>query len=124
MQLLSSEIFISDLFVHAPVGVDEQERVVGNDIKISLSAKYDVGEAMASDNVDDTLNYADVAYAVREVALRPTLLLEHLAYNIAEKLFARWPRIEALDITITKLAPPISVDTKGAGVHLHLINRN
>lgn len=124
MQLTSSSIFISDLLVHAPIGVAEQERVVGNDIKISLSAKYDVGEAMASDNVDDTLNYADVAYAVREVALRPTLLLEHLGYCIAEELLARWPRIEALDITITKLAPPISVGIKGAGIHLHLINRN
>ncbi len=124
MQLQSSSIFISDLLVHAPIGVAEQERMVGNDIKISLTAKYDVSEAMVSDNVSDTLNYADVAYLVREVALRPTLLLEHLAYSIAEEMFALWPRIEALDLTVTKLSPPISVDTKGAGVHLHLINRN
>lgn len=124
MQLLSSSISINDLLVHAPIGVAEQERIVGNDIAISLTIKFDVSKAMLSDNVDDTLNYADVAYLVREVALRPAKLLEHLAYSIASELFAHWPMIEALDMTVTKLSPPISVETKGAGLHLHLINRN
>lgn len=124
MQLISSSIFINNLLVHAPIGVAEQERVVGNDIAISLSVKFDVGEAMVSDNVADTLNYAEVAYMVREVALKPVKLLEHLAYSIASELFARWPMIESLDLTVTKISPPISVETKGAGIHLHLINRN
>lgn len=122
MEIISSEIFIRDMLVHAPIGVIEQERVVGNDIIISLSASYPVAKAMLSDDVSNTLNYADVAFAVRNIAQKPTKLLERLVHNIADELFRRWPAIEALDITATKVTPPISLEIKGAGVHLRFIN--
>ena len=41
-------------------GVMEQERIAGNDYVVNLRIKYPMEQAMLSDDVEDTLNYANV----------------------------------------------------------------
>lgn len=118
MKLKSSEIFIQSLRIHAPIGVAELEKKVGNDISITVSIRYSVAEAMVSDNVEQTLNYAEAASLIKQTAMKPAGLLEHLAWKIAKALFDRWKDIESVSLRIVKLAPPISFDTDGAGVYM------
>lgn len=60
MTLNESYIYLDDLRFHAFHGVMPQERLTGNDYTIDIKIGYDVSLAMVSDNVDDTLNYAEV----------------------------------------------------------------
>ncbi len=60
MILNESYIYLDDLRFHAFHGVMPQERLTGNDYTIDIKIGYDVSLAMVSDNVDDTLNYAEV----------------------------------------------------------------
>ena len=53
---------------------------------------------------------------------QPAKLLEHVAYRIGEALEKTFPQIEAIDLCLTKLNPPMGADCSGAGVELHLIN--
>ena len=60
-------VLINNLQLHCPIGVMEQEQVIGNDFCINLRIGYDFTRAMTSDDVDDTLNYAAVYQRTREV---------------------------------------------------------
>ncbi len=107
---------------HAFHGVLPQERKTGNDYVVSLRAKYDISQAMASDLVDDTLNYAQVYEIVAREMREPSLLLEHVAGRIGKSLFAAFPGIAEMSLKVVKLNPPMGADSDGAGVEVHLIN--
>lgn len=122
MKLQSSYIYLRDLHFHAYHGVEPQERKVGNDYLLSLRLQYPIDTAMLSDNVLDTINYADV-YRIAEQEMQvPSNLLERVAYRMADRIFRRFAFVEAVDIQLTKLNPPMGTNQGGAGVEVHLIN--
>lgn len=123
MKCESSYILLRSLRFHAFHGVETQERLAGNDYEISLRLKADVGRAVESDQVADTINYAEVYQLVAKAMSEPVDLVEHLAGVIGERLFRRWPQIDAIDIQVVKLNPPMGADCQGAGIELHLSNR-
>lgn len=123
MQLESSHIYLRDLRFHAYHGVLPQERVVGNEYVVNVQIDYSVARAMLSDDVEDTLNYAEVfALIAQEMAL-PSRLLERVGYRICERLTAAYPAISAIELDIRKLNPPMGTDSKGAGAHFRFINK-
>ncbi|WP_091821044.1 dihydroneopterin aldolase [Prevotella sp. kh1p2] len=122
MNIQSSYIFLRNLRFHASHGVLPQERVTGNDYEVSLRIGYDLGRAMRTDDVADTLNYADVYRLVEQEMSVPANLLERVACRMAERLFRTYPAVTSLDLWLTKLNPPMGADADGAGVELHLIN--
>ena len=119
---MSSRIFIAGLRMRACHGVLPQERTVGGDFEVSLSVEYDSTRAMATDDVADTLSYADLSELVRREMAVPSNLLEHVAGRIAKAIIERWPQVQSVSLSITKLNPPMGADCDGAGVELHLIN--
>ena len=122
MKLQTSYIYLRDLHFHAYHGVEPQERKVGNDYLLSLRLQYPIDAAMLSDNVLDTVNYADV-YRIAEQEMQvPSNLLERVAYRMADRIFRRFAFVEAVDIQLTKLNPPMGTNQGGAGVEVHLIN--
>lgn len=122
MELKESFIILSNLRFHAFHGVLPQERVTGNDYVVSLKMGYDFSKAMDSDRVEDTLNYASVFEVVRREMAVPCNLLERVAGRIGSQLFLSFPAIVSLHLSITKVNPPMSSDSDGAGVEVHLIN--
>ena len=119
MELMTSYILLQGLHFHAYIGVGEQERQVGNDYVLDLRLGYPFADAMLSDEVADTLNYAEVFGAVSEIMQKPAKLLETAAGTIARELFRRFPKTESIDLKLVKLNPPMGADCNGAGVELH-----
>ncbi|MBQ9667434.1 MAG: dihydroneopterin aldolase [Prevotella sp.] len=119
---MNSRIYIAGLRLHARHGVMEQERRVGGEFEVTLSVDYDISRAMETDDVADTLSYADLCDYVRSEMAVPSNLLEHVAGRIARGILQRWPQVGAVNLSITKLNPPMGADCDGAGVELHLIN--
>ncbi|MBQ9230917.1 MAG: dihydroneopterin aldolase [Prevotella sp.] len=122
MRVKSGYVFLKDVRFHAFHGVMPQERNVGADFLVSLRMGYDLSEAMASDHVEDTLNYAEVYRLVRQEMEQPSALLEHVAGRIVNTLLKRFPKVTSVDLRLMKQNPPMGADCKGAGVELHLIN--
>ncbi len=122
MTLNESFIYINGLRFHAFHGVMPQERLTGNDYSLDIRIGYDVSKAMVSDDVDDTVNYADIKKVTDQEMSVPSKLVERVAYRIADRISRRYPSISSIDIKVTKLNPPFGADCKGAGVELHLIN--
>lgn len=122
MKLMSSKIFLRNVRFHAFHGVLPQERIVGNDYLVNLVLDYDFSSAMKTDDLQGTLNYAEVYQKVREEMAVPSKLLEHVAGRIAHRLFSDFPEIQKLQLSITKVNPPMGADSDGAGVEVVLTN--
>ena len=109
MKVKNSRIFLRNVRFHAYHGVLEQERSVGNDYVVNIVADCD-------------LSYADIYTLLKEEMAVPSKLLEHVAGRIGERLFAEFPAIQSLDISIMKVNPPFGADCDGAGIEVHLMN--
>ena len=121
-QAKSTKIFLRQVRFHAYHGVLEQERRVGNDYVINVVAECDFTHAMLTDELEDTVNYAEIYRVVKEEMAIPSKLLEHVAGKIGERLFNEFPSLQSLDISIMKVNPPFGADCEGAGVEVHLMN--
>lgn len=121
-QAKSTKIFLRQVRFHAYHGVLEQERRVGNDYAINVVAECDFAHAMQTDELEDTVSYADIYRVVKEEMAIPSKLLEHVAGRIGERLFNEFPSLQSLDISIMKVNPPFGADCEGAGVEVHLMN--
>lgn len=122
MAVKSSYILLENVKFYALHGVLPQERKVGNDYQVSLRIGYDISRAMVSDDVNDTLNYAEVYQLMSQEMSVPSALLERVAGRIGDRLFRKFPAIQSIDLTIIKVNPPMGADSEGAGVEVHLIN--
>lgn len=119
---MDSFIFLRDVRLRAFHGVDPQETAVGGDFVVNLRVGYDFSRAMATDDVGDTLSYADLYDIVKREMDVPSKLLEHVAGRIAAAVVEYCPAIRSVDLTVTKVNPPMGADCGGAGVEIHLIN--
>ncbi len=122
MQVESGYIVLKEVRFHAFHGVMPQERKVGADFLITLRLGYDLTRAMQSDDVRDTLNYAEVYRVVQVEMEKPSALLEHVAGRVANAILRQFPDVVSIDLELTKQNPPMGAYSKGAGVELHLIN--
>ena len=122
MRITSSYIILRNVRFHAFHGVMPQERKVGADFLVNLRVGYPLEQAMQSDEVSDTLNYAALYEVVKAEMMQPSNLLEHVAGRIADAVVKRFPQVTSIDLDLTKQNPPMGADCDGAGVEIHLIN--
>ena len=122
MRLTSSYIALRRVRFHAFHGVMPQERQVGADFLLDVRVGYPLTQAMQSDEVGDTLNYAALYDLVAREMQQPSKLLEHVAGRIAEAISLAFPQVTSIDLELTKLTPPMGADCEGASVEIHLIN--
>lgn len=115
---METYVFIDEMRLHAYHGVLEQERTVGNDYIISARIGYPFARAMETDDVADTLNYAEVSEIITREMQKPSALLEHVAGRIINALTSSYSEINSINIKVTKIAPPMSIDCHGAGVEI------
>ena len=106
---IQTSIQLHNLEFYAYHGLLPQERVVGGhyrvDVELSLTPPL---RALTEDVIDDTLNYAEVYALIRQQMEQPVNLLEHLVHRITHGLYAQFPQIQAVKLSVTKVTPPIS----------------
>ena len=113
---MESFIYINKVRAKAYHGVLPQERIVGGDYEVSLRVAYDFSLAMESDDVADTVNYAELLDIIRQEMAVPSQLLEHVAGRIAKAVLQRFAQVTSVNVQLTKLNPPFGMLTEGAGV--------
>lgn len=122
MTVKSSYITLRNLRFHARHGVMPQERLTGGDFVVTVRVGYDITDAIRTDEVGDTLNYAVLYEIVKGEMMQPSCLLEHVAGRIGESIFRQLPEVTSVDIELTKVNPPMGADCDGAVIELHLTN--
>lgn len=116
---MTSYIFLDRIRFFAYHGVGEQETLAGNEFTVSLRLKVDIGQAIQTDDVADTVSYADVYEAVKAEMMIPSKLLEHVGGRIVKRLFDDFPQIESIELKLSKRNPPMGADIEAAGVDLY-----
>ena len=115
-------IYLRNVRFYAFHGVMPQERKVGGEFLVDLSVGYPIEDAMQSDKVEDTLNYAELYQLVKKEMDTPSQLLEHVAGRITRKISEQFPKVTSIDLKITKKNPPMGADCDGAGVEVRFEN--
>jgi dihydroneopterin aldolase len=110
-------IELRGLRVLARCGVLPFEREQDQPIEVDLDLLCDLHPAGTSDDLADTVDYGAVCAVVEQVArAQPVALLERLAERLATSVLDLDARIEAVDVTVRKLRPPVPQQLVTAGV--------
>ena len=99
-------------------GVTAAERVIGQRLVIDLAFELNECDAMVTDRVDDTVDYADAceqaALAAQE---RSYSTLERLCAAIADRLLERYSA-DSVRVKATKPEPPIALPVEAVSVEV------
>jgi dihydroneopterin aldolase len=109
-------IHLSGVEVFAYHGVFPEERENGQRFLVDLDVEYDASRAAQSDDVSDTINYAQLAQMVHdEVAGEPQDLLEAVALRVLSRVFEFPLALHAI-LTIHKPDAPMPVSVGGVSI--------
>ena len=98
-------------------GVFEAERANGQDFYVDVELETDLTRASVSDDVRDTINYAEVTdLVVEEITTDPVSLIEKLAGRIAERIKEDFPQVAGVTVTVHKPQAPVSAQVKDISV--------
>ena len=114
----SVTVEVTGLSLFTRHGVTEAERELGQRLVIDLSLELADCDAMVTDRIEDTVDYADaceqVALAAQE---RSYKTLERLCAAIADRLMDRYGA-ESIRVKVTKPEPPIPLPVEEVSVEL------
>ena len=88
-------------------GCLEQEKVRGNSFTVDFRGELDLSAAAYSDNLNDTLNYADIYEIVAYEMSIPSELLENVAGRILKAIENRFPELISFSVRVSKKRPPV-----------------
>jgi 7,8-dihydroneopterin aldolase/epimerase/oxygenase len=116
---MSDTIFVNGLVIHAHHGVMEHESAVGQRFIIDLELTIDLDDASRTDRLANTVSYAAIVDTATKVfSARRYRLVEAAAGAVADAIFADFPRVAALQVTVHKPHAPISAIFADVGVTL------
>lgn len=112
---------LENLRFYAYHGAKPQESVVGAWYSVTLNLRLDPTNVLTSDDLSDTLNYAEAARIVKEQMAIRSNLIEHVAGRIAEALLRGLPELNSLSVTIVKENPPVCAPCASASFTLSVL---
>lgn len=115
---MAGKIIIERLEFQGRCGVTPEERRRPQPLAVDLELDCQTEPAVASDDIRQAVDYAQVADRIVEIATtQDCALLETLAERLLTMLFAEFP-IERAKMWVRKLAPPLQHMTGSVGVQL------
>ncbi|WP_326549875.1 dihydroneopterin aldolase [Micromonospora sp. NBC_01813] len=115
---MADRIVLTGLRAHGRHGVYPQERAAGQDFVVDVELTMDLAPAAASDQVEETVHYGELAdRLVAVVAGEPVNLIETLADRLVAVCLAD-ERVLAATVTVHKPQAPIAHEFADVAVTL------
>lgn len=100
-------------------GVYPEENKLGQKYFVDLDLRMDLSRAAQTDDVDDTINYAEIHALVKNIVEGPPVkLIETLTANIASTLLGTYTSIINITVSVTKPNPPFDITFDGVTVEM------
>lgn len=100
-------------------GVYPEENRLGQKYMVDLDLRIDLRRAAQSDDVNDTVNYAEIYALVKEIVEGPPVkLIETLTEKIASAVLRTYTSIIEATVSVTKPNPPFDITFDGVTVEL------
>ncbi|WP_448212802.1 dihydroneopterin aldolase [Colwellia sp. MEBiC06753] len=110
------KVFINGLSIQTTIGFFEWEKQIKQTLVIDVEMAWDIKPAAANDELDKTLDYADISVAIEKFANNNSVdLLETLAERMAAFLMQQY-HIPWLKLTIGKPGAVHNAATVGVQV--------
>lgn len=100
-------IAVEGMEFHAYHGCFKEEQIIGNNFVVDIYFDTDTSEAEQTDDLDKTINYADVYAVIGEEMKQKSKLLEHVGRRIINSLKEKYPEMESVELKISKMNPPV-----------------
>lgn len=113
-----SKININGMEFYAHHGCFDEEQKVGTWFMVDLSMEVDTKEAERTDDLEATVNYAEVYLTVKREMEIPSKLLENVAYRIQQAVMNGYPKANRVQVKIQKLNPPLGGKIQSVSVEL------
>jgi dihydroneopterin aldolase len=116
---MSDRILLHGMAFEGAHGVSDEERADPQIIEMDVEVSLDLSAAGKSDELAQTVNYADVFEVCRDhVEERSYRLLEAIGEAVATDLLARFAAVESASVTVRKPGVPIDGVLEYAGVRI------
>lgn len=113
-----SKITLKNMEFYAYHGCLKHEKTLGNTFLVTLSFDSDTAKAEQSDCLEDTLNYQLIYDTIQHIVSVPVNLIEHLGNNIADTIMKNFPTINRLQLTLSKLNPPLGAKVESVSIEI------
>jgi dihydroneopterin aldolase len=108
---MSDQIKVTGIKAFGFHGVLAHEAVEGQEFIVDLEITLDLRAASESDDLNETINYAELAQIAHDVVVGERVqLIERLAGKIAEKISSTYLQITSVSVTIHKPQAPIPLN--------------
>ncbi|MGV3463944.1 MAG: dihydroneopterin aldolase [Heyndrickxia sp.] len=102
------KIYLNELEFYGYHGVLAEENRLGQRFRVSLVLELDLSRAGKSDDLNDTVSYAEVYEICKDIVEgKPYRLLEAVADKIATSILECHPLIARTTVKVIKPDPPI-----------------
>lgn len=110
-------IHLKKLRFHGRHGVLPEEATLGQPWIVDLDLVVDIAQAAATDDLAQTVNYADVYSLCQDIVENERFaLIETLANHILSSVLATHPRVKAATVTVHKPHVPIPGTHDGVAI--------
>ena len=114
---MSDQIRVTGIKAFGYHGVLPHEATEGQDFIVDLLITLDLRAASLSDDLQETINYADLAQIAHDnIVGERVQLIERLAGRIAEEISSAYSQITSVSVTVHKPHAPVTVDFEDISV--------
>lgn len=105
------KIIIKDLHIFAYHGVNEDEKINGQNFYLDITAFLDASVPCMTDNVDDTVSYAKmIKKIIPAFTAEKYDLIEKAAQVVADCVLDNFDKIQAVEVILKKPEAPVKAD--------------
>lgn len=112
------KIIVENIRVYAYHGCLKEETAIGSDYLVNITVWADLTQAAISDDLSNTVDYVHINHIVKEEMKVPSKLLEHVGKRISKQMFKEIAVIEKIEVSVSKINPPIGGDVEKVTVVL------
>jgi dihydroneopterin aldolase len=114
---VSDQIRVNGIKAIGYHGVLPHEAIEGQEFSVDLLVTLDLRAASLSDDLTETINYADLAQiAYDNIVGERVQLIERLAGRIAEEISSTYSQITSVSVTVHKPHAPVNVNFEDISV--------
>ena len=113
---MKATVKVENLKIYAYHGCMKEEKVIGSDYIVNITAICFVNKEVFQDVISGTVDYVDLArIAKQEMSIRAKLL-EVVVKRIIDRSFEEITVLNKISITVSKINPPINADVEAVSV--------
>ncbi|HPE55108.1 MAG TPA: dihydroneopterin aldolase [Bacteroidales bacterium] len=112
-------IALEGMEFHAYHGCFAEEQVTGNTFFVDIYFDTDTSVAEDTDDLNETVNYAEVYEIIKAQMELKSKLLEHVGKRIIDAITKRFPEVETIELKVSKMNPPIGGKVDNVSVILN-----